>query len=120
MEIVLTILVGALMLCIGMIIGMFMEEKIDKSYYLGAINVVENSLKKHNEIYNEFYKNNNKIIDTYINKALDVIIDNQKILAEAMDDINKNCYVPIWKDADKELPECEGIYCGKKDDTNSM
>ena len=51
MEIVLTILVGSLTLCIGMIVGMFMEEKIDKSYYLGMIDVVENSLKRHNEIY---------------------------------------------------------------------
>lgn len=71
MEIV---LVGVLMLCIGMIIGMFMEEKIDKSYYLGMIDVVENSLKKHNEIYDEYYKNNNKINDTYINKVLDAKI----------------------------------------------
>ena len=61
MEIV---LVGVLMLCIGMIIGMFMEEKIDKSYYLGMIDVVENSLKRHNESYDEYYKNNNKINDT--------------------------------------------------------
>ena len=120
MEIVLTILVGALMLCIGMIVGMFMEEKIDKSYYLRVIDIVENSLKRHNEIYDEYYKNNNKINDTYINKVLDAIIDNQKFLASAMDEINKNCYVPIWKDVDKELPECEGIYYGKKDDTNSM
>ena len=120
MEIVLIILVGAWMLCIGMIVGMFMEEKIDKSYYLGMIDVVENSLKRHNEIYDEYYKNNNKINDTYINKVLDAIIDNQKFLAGAMDEINKNCYVPIWKDVDKELPECEGIYYGKKDDTNSM
>lgn len=78
MEIVLIILVGALMLCIGMIVGMFMEEKIDKSYYLRVIDVVENSLKRHNEIYDEYYKNNNKINDTYINKVLDAIIDNQK------------------------------------------
>ena len=56
MEIVLIILVGSLMLCIGMIVGMFMEEKIDKSYYLRVIDAVENSLKRHNEIYDEYYK----------------------------------------------------------------
>ena len=120
MEIVLIILVGALMFCIGMTIGMFMEEKIDKSYYLRVIDAVENSLKRHNEIYDEYYKNNNKINDTYINKALDAIIDNQRFLASAMDEINKNCYIPIWKDVNEELPECEGIYYGKKDNTNSM
>ena len=55
MEIV--FLVGALMLCVGVLIGMFMDEKINKSYYLGMIDVVENSLKRHNEIYDEYYKN---------------------------------------------------------------
>ena len=90
MEIVLIILVGAWMLCIGMIVGMFMEEKIDKSYYLRVIDVVENSLKRHNEIYDEYYKNNNKINSTYIDKVLDAIINNQKSLAHAMDEINKN------------------------------
>ena len=120
MEIVLIILVGAWMLCIGMIVGMFMEEKIDKSYYLKMIDIVENSLDKHNEIYKEYYKNNNESYDTYINKVLDAIIDSQKFLASAMDEINKNCYVPIWKDVNEELPECEGIYYGKKDNTNSM
>ena len=57
MEIILTILVGILMLCVGFIIGMFVDENIDKSYYLGIIDVVENSLKRHNEIYDEYYKN---------------------------------------------------------------
>ena len=28
--------------------------------------------------------------------------------------------VPIWKDVNEELPECEGIYYGKEDNTNSM
>ena len=120
MEIVLTILVGALMLCIGMIFGMLTEEKIDKSYYLKMIDIVENSLDKHNEIYKEYYKDNNKNYDTYINKVLDAIIDSQKFLACTMDEINKNCYIPIWKDVKEELPECEGIYYGKKDNTNSM
>ena len=57
MDIVLIILVGALMLCIGMLIGMFMDEKINKSYYTGMVNIVANSLKEHNKIYEEFYKN---------------------------------------------------------------
>ena len=120
MEIVLTILVGALMLCVGFIIGMFKEENINKTYYLKMIDIVENSLDKHNEIYKEYYKDNNKNYDTYINKVLDAIIDSQKFLACTMDEINKNCYIPIWKDVNEELPECEGIYYGKKDDTNSM
>ena len=120
MEIVLTILVGVLMLCVGFIIGMFKEENINKTYYLKMIDIVENSLDKHNEIYKEYYKDNNKNYDTYINKVLDAIIDSQKFLACTMDEINKNCYIPIWKDVNEELPECEGIYYGKKDDTNSM
>ena len=37
MEIVLTILVGVLMLCVGFIIGMFKEENINKTYYLKMI-----------------------------------------------------------------------------------
>ena len=78
-------LVGALMLCVGVLIGMFIDEKINKSYYLGMIDVVENSLKRHNEIYDEYYKNNNKINSTYIDKVLDAIINNQKFLANAMD-----------------------------------
>ena len=113
-------LLSLLMLSIGTLIGIAIEEKIDKSYFLKMIDVVENSLEKHNEIYKEYYKDNNENYDTYINKVLDAIIDSQKFLAGAMDEINKNCYVPIWKDVDKELPECEGIYYGKKDDTNSM
>ena len=118
MEIV--FLVGALMLCVGFIIGMFSDENINKTYYLKMIDIVENSLDKHNEIYKEYYKDNNKNYDTYINKVLDAIIDSQKFLACTMDEINKNCYIPTWKDVNEELPECEGIYYGKKDDTNSM
>ena len=113
-------LLSLLMLSIGTLIGIAIEEKINKSYFLKMIDIVENSLEKHNEIYKEYYKDNNENYDTYINKVLDAIIDSQKFLAGAMDEINKNCYVPIWKDVDKELPECEGIYYGKKDDTNSM
>lgn len=113
-------LLSLLMLSIGILIGIAIEEKIDKSYFLKMIDVVENSLEEHNEIYKEYYKDNNENYDTYINKVLDAIIDSQKFLAGAMDEINKNCYVPIWKDVNEELPECEGIYYGKKDDTNSM
>ena len=61
MEIVLIILVGALILCIGMIVGMFMDENINKSYYTEMVNIVANSLKEHNKIYDEFYKNMNTI-----------------------------------------------------------
>ena len=120
MEIVLTILVGALMLCIGILIGMFVDEKINKSYYTGMVDIVANSLKEHNKIYDEFYKNMNTSYKEYFEKMTDFIVHNQETLASAMDEINKNCYVPIWKDVNEELPECEGIYYGKKDDTNSM
>ena len=120
MEIVLIILVGALMLCIGALVGMFMDEKINKSYYTEMVNFVSNSLKEHNKIYDEFYKNMHTSYKEYFEKMNDFIVHNQEILASAMDEINKNCYVPIWKDVNKELPECEGIYYGKKDDTNSM
>lgn len=120
MQIVLTILVGVLMLCVGFIIGMFSDENINKTYYLEMVNIVENSLKKQNEIYDKYYQNDSKSNMEYFDKIIDLIVNNQKFLASAMDEINKNCYVPIWKDVNEELPECEGIYYGKKDDTNSM
>lgn len=120
MEMVLTILVGALMLCIGILIGMFVDEKINKTYYLDMVKIVEDSLKRHNEIYDKYYQENSKSNMEYLDKTIDLIMNNQKFLAGAMDEINKSCYVPIWKDVNKELPECEGIYYGKKDDTNSM
>lgn len=117
MEIV---LVGALMLCVGLIIGMFSDENINKTYYLEMVNIVEESLKKQNEIYDKYYQNNSKSNMEYFEKIIDLIVNNQKFLASAMDEINKSCYIPIWKDVNEELPECEGIYYGKKDDTNSM
>ena len=116
----LIVLVGALALCIGMIVGMFVDEKINKSYYTGMVNIVENSLKEHNKIYDEFYKNMYMNSKEYFEKMTDFIVHNQEILAAHMDEINKNCYVPIWKNVSEELPECEGIYYGKRDETNSM
>lgn len=118
--VVLIILVGALALCIGMMIGMFMDEKINKSYYTGMVDVVANSLKEHNKIYDEFYKNMYTHSKEYFEKMTDFIVHNQEILAGHMDEINKSCYVPIWKNVSEELPECEGIYYGKRDETNSM
>lgn len=120
MEVVLTVLVGAWILCIGILIGIFIEEKINKTYYLGMVKIVEDSLKRHNEIYDKYYQENSKSNMEYLDKTIDLIMNNQKFLAGAMDEINKSCYVPIWKDVNEELPECEGIYYGKKDDTNSM
>lgn len=45
-----------------------------------------------------------------------------KVLTEEYEKAKKIVWIrnPIWKDVDKELPECEGIYYGKEDDTNSM
>ena len=70
MDIVLIILVGALMLCIGMLIGMFMDEKINKSYYTEMVNIVANSLKEHNKIYDEFYKNMHTSYKEYFEELL--------------------------------------------------
>ena len=84
------------------------------------VNIVENSLEEHNKIYDEFYKNMYMNSKEYFEKMTDFIVHNQEILAGYMDEINKNCYVPIWKNVSEELPECEGIYYGKRDETNSM
>ncbi len=119
-EILVIFLVGLLMLAIGMIIGIFMEEKINKSYYLRMINVVENSLEEHNEFYKEFYKDMSTSSEKFLGKMIDFIVHNQEELASCIDEINKNYYIPVWKNVEEELPECEGLYYGKKDDTNSM
>lgn len=108
------------MLCIGVIVGMFVDEKIDKSYYTKIVDIITNSLEKHNEIYDKFYNNMNTSYKEYFEEMIDFVVHNQETLASAMDGINKSCYVPIWKDVDEELPECEGVYYGKKDNTNSM
>ena len=49
-------LLSLLMLSIGTLIGIAIEEKIDKSYFLKMIDIVENSLEKHNEIYKEYFQ----------------------------------------------------------------
>ena len=45
--------------------------------------------------------------------------DNEKNQVEEQNDQGSGG-VKLAKDTDKELPECEGIYYGKKDNTNSM
>ncbi|KSV57403.1 hypothetical protein [Acetivibrio ethanolgignens] len=72
MEIV---LVGALMLCVGFIIGMFSDENINKTYYLEVVNIVDNSLKKQNEIYEKYYQNNNESNMEYLDKIIDLIVN---------------------------------------------
>lgn len=107
--ILLFVLWCALFLCIGILVGMFMTFKIDKECAVSISNAEK-----------EFFGNVKDIMSEHLDKTTDMIIDNQKQIAKWIDEIEKNNYVPIWKNASEELPECDGIYYGKKDDTNSM
>ena len=109
MMILLFVLGCALFLCIGILVGMFITFKIDKECAVGISNADK-----------EFFDNVKDIMSEHLNKTTDMIIDNQRLIAKWIDEIEKNNYVPIWKNVNEELPECEGIYYGKKDDTNSM
>lgn len=99
----------AIALCIGILIGMFMESKIDKEYICGFF-----------DIEKDFFNKMDHTCTEYISKTANMILENQRSIAGWIDEINKSCYVPIWKYVEKELPECDGVYYGKKDDTNSM
>lgn len=129
--VVLFLLVSALALCIGMLIGMFVDEKINKTYYLNIVETIEKFLKEHNKIHtdwridmqksnDDWYTKSANLHKEYLDTITNNILENQKLLAGWIDEINKSCYVPIWKNVDEELPECEGVYYGKKDETNSM
>lgn len=98
----LAVLIAALMFFIGNLNGFFMGEKINKEYFLGM-----------NDITKDFFEKMMNLEQKYFQ-------DVTSRLADAVDELNKSNEIPIWKDVNKELPECDGLYYGKKDDTNSM
>lgn len=108
-QILLMVCFCLLTLCIGMLIGIFIEFKIDHKYICDFFNTEK-----------DFFNKMDHLCTEYINNTTNMILESQKKIAGWIDEINKNCYIPIWKYVEKELPECDGIYYGKKDNTNSM
>lgn len=95
MYICLTVLIGLLGLCVGAMIGLGIDFKINRDYILGM-----------NDISKEYLE---KVID--LEKGYFNTIATQ--LAKAVDDINKVYEKPIWRKTEEELPPCSGLYYGK-------
>lgn len=95
MDIYLTILIGLLGLCVGAIIGLGIDSKINRDYILGMNNITKEYLEK--------------VIDLEKGYFNTITTD----LAKAVDDINKVYEKPIWRKIEEELPPCSGLYYGK-------
>lgn len=98
----LCISVSVSMFCMGVLHGLYTGEKINKEYILGM-----------NDHMKDFFE---KIINNEEKYFNDVV----QRLANAVDELNKNNETPIWRSIEDELPEFDGLYYGKKDDTTSM
>lgn len=99
MDIYLTILIGLLGLCVGAIIGLGIDSKINRDYILDYILGINNITKEYLE----------KVIDLEKGYFNTIMTD----LAKAVDDINKVYEKPIWRKIEEELPPCSGLYYGK-------
>ena len=95
MDICLMVLIGLLGLCVGALIGLGIDSKINRDYILGM-----------NDISKEYLE---KVID--LEKGYFNTIATQ--LAKEVDDINKVYEKPIWRKTEEELPPCSGLYYGK-------
>lgn len=95
MNICLMVLIGLLGLCVGVIIGMVVAEKINHDYFLGM-----------NDNFEMYFKNMIKIEEEYFNNVT-------KNIMSAINDINKVYEKPIWRKTEEELPQCSGLYYGK-------
>ena len=95
MDIYLTVLIGLLGLCVGVIIGIMVAEKINHDYFLSM-----------NDNFETYFKNMIKIEEEYFN-------DVTKNIMSAINDINKVYEKPIWRKTEEELPPCSGLYYGK-------
>lgn len=84
MDIYLTVLIGLLGLCVGAIIGLGIDFKINHTYILEMIDLEKG--------------------------YFDTITTD---LAKAVDEINKVYEKPIWRKTEEELPLCSGLYYGK-------
>jgi uncharacterized membrane-anchored protein YhcB (DUF1043 family) len=107
------ILVGLLGLCVGMFIGMIISFFINHTYILDMNKITEKHFDRSNEITSEYVTKMLEHENKFFNDAV-------TRLAKALDELNKSYEVPTWNHVSEKLPECEGLYYGKIDDTNSM
>ena len=106
MYICLTVLIGLLGICIGALIGLGIDSKINHTYILGM-----------NDTSEKFTKNLLDIMKSYFDSMLKTeekfFTNTMTNLAKAVDDINKVYEKPIWRKTEEELPPCSGLYYGK-------
>ena len=95
MDILLTVLIGLLGLCVGAIIGLGIDFKINHTYILEMNNNTKEYLEKMIDLQKGYFNT--------------IATD----LAKAVDDINKVYEKPIWIKTEEELPLCSGLYYGK-------
>ena len=92
----LIILIGAFIFFVGMLIGIFLNEKINKLYYLNAIDAIERFLKEHNRIHtdwrieqqkanDDWYRNNANLHKEYLDTIIKDVLESHRILKEWME-----------------------------------
>ena len=95
MDIYLTVLIGLMGICMGVIVGVMVAEKINHDYFLNM-----------NNNFETYFTNMIKIEEKYFD-------DVTKYIMSAINDINKVYEKPIWRKTEEELPPCSGLYYGK-------
>ena len=95
MYICLTVLIGLLGLCVGAIIGLGIDFKINHTYILEMNNITKDYLEKMIDLQKGYFNT--------------IATD----LAKSVDDINKVYEKPIWRKTEEELPPCSGLYYRK-------
>ena len=95
MDIYLTVLIGLMGICMGVIVGVMVAEKINHDYFLNM-----------NNNFKTYFTNMIKIEEKYFD-------DVTKYIMSAINDINKVYEKPIWRKTEEELPPCSGLYYGK-------
>lgn len=87
--IILCICVCLFILIIGFVVGMLIENKISKNYFLEIIKIFDESLTEQNKRYDEYYQKNNKLNTDYLDKIVDLVMESHILLSEALDRIIK-------------------------------
>ena len=95
MYIYFTVLIGLIGICMGSIVGVMVEEKINHDYFLNM-----------NNNFETYFTNMIKIEEKYFDDVTTYIMS-------AINDINKVYEKPIWRKTEEELPPCSGLYYGK-------
>lgn len=108
-----TILIGALFLCIGVLVGLGISFKINHTYFLAINEITEKYLKESNENTKEYVTSMLEYEDKFFS-------DSAMRLAKSLDELNKTYEIPVWHNISDSLPKYDGTYYGKIDDTNSM